>query len=109
MLNDGAAIVLFHVLINELIPGHSQSGTYTIHSTCNCIDYDGIDKTKKCNFFSIVEVTWSLGDIIYMCILYMYTYLLNIQTLTRVPKRLSLTSDVVVYLYSNHFNRRFLL
>lgn len=27
LLNDGAAIVLFHVLLNELIPGHSQTGT----------------------------------------------------------------------------------
>lgn len=26
LLNDGAAIVLFNVLINELIPGHSQTG-----------------------------------------------------------------------------------
>ncbi len=27
LLNDGAAIVLFNVLINELIPEHSQTGT----------------------------------------------------------------------------------
>ena len=26
LLNDGAAIVLFNVLINELIPGQSQTG-----------------------------------------------------------------------------------
>ncbi len=26
LLNDGAAIVLFHVLLYELIPGQSQTG-----------------------------------------------------------------------------------
>ncbi len=28
LLNDGAAIVLFHVLLEELIPGHSQTGDH---------------------------------------------------------------------------------
>lgn len=79
---------------------------YIVHVTVSTMMV--LTKRKNANLFSIVEATRSLGDI-YMCILYMYTYLVNIQTLTGVPKRLSLTSDVVVYVYSNHFNRRFLL
>jgi len=31
LLNDGAAIVLFNVLLYELIPGQSQTGTLNFH------------------------------------------------------------------------------
>ena len=34
LLNDGAAIVLFNVLMNELLPGITQSGVFGMHPPC---------------------------------------------------------------------------
>ena len=34
LLNDGAAIVLFNVLMNELLPGITQSGVFSMHPPC---------------------------------------------------------------------------
>lgn len=34
LLNDGAAIVLFNVLMNELLPGITQTGVFGVHPAC---------------------------------------------------------------------------